>query len=152
MQKLSSCEAKSGERNLTQVRGSWSGKPRSSLVEGDEQLNRPTVKQLWNYAMHVLRIFFGFNNNRTAFCLGRDSLHLLLLESSMGKLMRKSPLEVACIMGSTCGTVGRAVAFNSRDPQFESRHQQILFTISCIIRGIERPKLKSMSNNQSKIT
>ena len=43
----------------------------------------PTVKQLWNYAMHVLHKFFGFNINTTAFCLGQSSLHLLLLMSSM---------------------------------------------------------------------
>ena len=30
----------------------------------------PTVKQLWNYAMHVL-------HNTAAFCLGRSSLHIL---------------------------------------------------------------------------
>ena len=27
-------------------------------------------------------------------------------------------------MGSCCGAVGRAVASNTRDPQFESRHRQ----------------------------
>ena len=43
----------------------------------------PTVKQLRNYAMHVLHNFLGFNTNTTAFCLGRSSLHLLLLKSSM---------------------------------------------------------------------
>ena len=43
----------------------------------------PRVKQLWIYAMHVLHNFFGFNTNTTAFCLGRSSLHLLLLKSSM---------------------------------------------------------------------
>ena len=43
----------------------------------------PTVKQLWNYALHLLHNFFGFNPNTTAFCLGQSSLHLLLLKSSM---------------------------------------------------------------------
>ena len=33
--------------------------PWSSLVEGDEQLDRPTVQQLLNYAMHVLHNFLG---------------------------------------------------------------------------------------------
>ena len=42
----------------------------------------PTVKQLWNYAMHLLHNF-GFNTNTTGFCLGLSSLHLLLLKSSM---------------------------------------------------------------------
>ena len=43
----------------------------------------PTVKELWNFAMHVLHKFFGFNINATAFCLGQSSLHLLKLKSSM---------------------------------------------------------------------
>ena len=47
----------------------------------------PTVKQLWNYAMQVLHKFFRFNINTTAFCLGRSSLHLLLLKSSMTRLV-----------------------------------------------------------------
>ena len=42
----------------------------------------PAVKQLWNYAMHVMQKI-GFNINPTAFCLGRSSLHHLLLKSSM---------------------------------------------------------------------
>ena len=33
----------------------------------------PTVKQLWNFAMHVLHNFFGFSINTTTFCLGRSS-------------------------------------------------------------------------------
>ena len=47
----------------------------------------PTVKQLWNYAMHVLYKFFGFNINTTAFCLCWSSLHLLLLKSSAGWIL-----------------------------------------------------------------
>ena len=33
---------------------------------------------------------------------------------------------------SVCGAVGRAVASDTRDTQFESSHQQILFTINYI--------------------
>ena len=33
-------------------------------------------------------------------------------------------------LGSGCGSVGRAVASDTRDPRFESSHQQILFTIN----------------------
>ena len=51
----------------------------------------PTVKQLWNYAMHVLHNFFVFNTNTTAFCLGRSSLHLLLLKSSMPIAISRLP-------------------------------------------------------------
>ena len=58
----------SSKRNLTTEMSNWIG---------------PTVKQLWNYAMHVLHNFFRFNINTAAFCLGRSSLHLLLLKSSM---------------------------------------------------------------------
>ena len=47
----------------------------------------PTVKQLWNDAMHVFNNFFGFNINTTAFCLGRSSLHLLILKSSMTQIL-----------------------------------------------------------------
>ena len=57
--------------------------PWSSLVEGDEQLDRPNSQTILNYAMHVLHKIFGFNINTTAFCLGRSSIHLLLLKSSM---------------------------------------------------------------------
>ena len=39
-----------------------------------------------DYAMYVLHKFFRFNINTTAFCLGRSSLHFLLLKSSMGIL------------------------------------------------------------------
>ena len=48
----------------------------------------PIVKQLWNYAMHVLHSFFEFNINTTAFCWGRSSLHLLLLKSSMVQMSK----------------------------------------------------------------
>ena len=34
---------------------------------------------------------------------------------------------------SGCGSVGRAVASDTRDPQFQSRHQQNLST-NCIIK------------------
>ena len=49
-----------------------------------------TVKQLWNYAMHVLHNFLGLDTNTIAFCLGQYSLHLLLLKSSMIKEMPQS--------------------------------------------------------------
>ena len=39
--------------------------------------------------------------------------------------------------GSGCGSIGRAVASNTRGPRFESRHRQIfvehLFTVNCIV-------------------
>ena len=38
--------------------------------------------------------------------------------------------KLAFFFGSGCGSVGRAVRFNTRDPQFESSHRQILFSIN----------------------
>ena len=52
--------------------------PWSSLVEGDEQLDRPnslTTKELCICCL----IFWGFKITTRAFCLGRYSLHLLLV-------------------------------------------------------------------------
>ena len=43
----------------------------------------PTVKHVWNDAMHVLHNFGEFDINTTAFCLGQYSHHLPLLKSSM---------------------------------------------------------------------
>ena len=40
------------------------------------------------YAMHALHNFLGFNINKTALCLGRSNLHLLLLKSSMDQGFR----------------------------------------------------------------
>ena len=50
----------------------------------------PTVKQLWKYTMHCYFFLGGGNLNTTAFCLGRCSLHLLLLKSSMPILTAKN--------------------------------------------------------------
>ena len=58
--------------------------PRSSLGEGDEQLDRRSRQTSMEFAMHVLRKFFRFNINTTAFCLG---LHLLPLKSSMKEIL-----------------------------------------------------------------
>ena len=43
-------------------------------------------------------------------------------------------------MGSGCGSVGRAVSSNARDPWFESISEQILFDIKCIEWVIKRRK------------
>ena len=43
-------------------------------------------------------------------------------------------------MGSGCGSVGRAVASDSRGPRFESSHRQkfiyieLLFTVNCVLK------------------
>ena len=42
------------------------------------------------------------------------------------------------ILGSGCGTVGRAVASDTRDPEFESSHLQFLCSLKCI----EQMKIK----------
>ena len=60
-----------------------SAQPWSSLVEGDEQLDRhnsQTTKELFHARVAY---FFGLNTNRTAYCLGQYSLYILLLKRSM---------------------------------------------------------------------
>ena len=53
-----------------------------------------------------------------------------LIKPSTNK--RKLQSQAFRISGSGCGSIGRAVASNTRDPQFESSQRQILFIISCI--------------------
>ena len=45
--------------------------------------NGPTVKHVWNNAVHGQHTFLGFHINTTAYCLGQYILLLLLLKSSM---------------------------------------------------------------------
>ena len=52
-----------------------------------------------------------------------------------------TPHKLFSIWGSGCGSVGRAVASNSIDPQFASSHRQILFTIDCFKNFIEKTKI-----------
>ena len=61
--------------------------------------------------MHVLHKFFGFNINTTAFCLGRSSLHLLLV--SGGVLPNASPCYTRFKGWSA---VVNVVIVNSNDP------------------------------------
>ena len=54
-------------------------------------------------------------------------------------------------MGSGCAVVGRAVACNTQDPQFESSHWQIYLLSAALNvvnkeeRGRERSNLKSLT-------
>ena len=76
----------------------------------------PTVKQVWNYAMHVLHIFLGFNINTTASSLGQYSLHLLLLKSTMPKLARDDkirPLPSTIIYGHQCSLLHHRESLSS---------------------------------------
>ena len=62
--------------------------PWSSVVEGDEQLDRPnsqTTTMEFCHALLHMGFFLGggVNINTIAFCLGWCSLHLLLLKSSL---------------------------------------------------------------------
>ena len=52
------------------------------ILPGDEQLDRPNGQTSMEICQVVVA-YLGFNINTTAFCLGRYSLHLLLLKSSM---------------------------------------------------------------------
>ena len=55
-------------------------------------------------------------------------------------------------MGSSCGAVSIAVASDSRDPQFESSHGQVLFTINCEKNCIEKDDNKVFPLQQQKST
>ena len=49
-------------------------------------------------------------------------------------------------MGSGCGSVGRAVAFDTRGPRFESSHRQKfiniehLYTVNCVLKRRNKEK------------
>ena len=60
------------------------GQTWSSLEEGNELLDRPNMYEI---AMHVLHNFWEFVKNTLIYNLGRYSLHLLLLKSSMGQII-----------------------------------------------------------------
>jgi len=47
------------------------------------------------------------------------------------------------LYGRGCSTVGRAVASNTCDLQFESHHRQFLFTLSCMgkLKIKKRPRI-----------
>ena len=45
-------------------------------------------------------------------------------------------------MGSGCGSVGRAVAFDTRGPRFDSSHRQNFIEHLFIINCIEKTKIK----------
>ena len=53
------------------------------------------------------------------------------------------------IVGSGCGSIGRAVASNTRDPRFEFSHQQTfiehLFTVNCV----EKTKIKKKRSDMA---
>ena len=50
--------------------------------------------------------------------------------------MLKTKTNSLIILGSGCGAVGRAVAYDTRGPGFESSHRQLLFehlfTVNCL--------------------
>ena len=52
------------------------------------------------------------------------------------KLTSYSAEVTSVIKGSGCGAVGRAVAYDTRGPGFESSHRQLLFehlfTVNCL--------------------
>ena len=52
-------------------------------------------------------------------------------------------------LGSSCGSVGRAVVSNTRDPQFESSHRQYYF-LSTELKGRnkKRPGMAQFLNKQ----
>ena len=58
----------------------------------------PTVKHVWNDAMHVLSNILGFVINTTAYHLGRYSLHLLQLKSSVRRLIGVNSLTTKTVL------------------------------------------------------
>ena len=71
-----------------------------SLIEGDEQLDWHNSQTTMELCHAFVALFFVFNMNTTAFCLGWCSLHLLLLKSSMLSLSSHSSLFVSFILFS----------------------------------------------------
>ena len=49
---------------------------------------------------------------------------------------------VETFLGSGCGAVGSAVAFNIRDPRFESQQRQIIYLLICQLHDLEKTKIK----------
>ena len=43
-------------------------------------------------------------------------------------------------LGTSCGSVGRAVALNTRGPRFESSRQQIFIQNMCLLLTVEKTK------------
>ena len=80
-------------KSINNTSSNTSVRPWSFLVEGDEQLDRPNSQTTWNYAMHQLHNFLGFNTNTTALILGRSSLHLLLKSSMVRHI--GPPIKIA---------------------------------------------------------
>ena len=71
-------------------------RPQSCFPFRSKELNNwidPTVKHVWNVAMHVLHIFWSVINT-TAYHSGRSNLHLLLLKSSMPSSLLCSDLVI----------------------------------------------------------
>ena len=69
--------------------------------------NGPTVKHVWNNAVHGQHTFLGFHINTTVYHLGQYILHLLLLKSSMlqvDSLGRRWLIRLKCMAaGRTSG-------------------------------------------------
>ena len=55
-------------------------------------------------------------------------------------------------LGSDCGSVGRAVSFDTRDLQFESSDRQILFTINSIKIYSKKKKGRELPINRKNIS
>ena len=53
---------------------------------------------------------------------------------------RKSNIRLATALGSGCGSVGRAVASDTRGPRFESSHWQNLLNIYLLSTVLKRRK------------
>ena len=69
----------------------------SYLVEGDGQLDRPNSQTRMEWCHAWAAYFWSVSYKNTACYLGQFSFYLLLLKSSMPRLIIKSKLIVTCI-------------------------------------------------------
>ena len=64
--------------------------------------------------------------------LYKDSLRIVT--EQIGRATPKHGFKIERQLGSGCGTVGRAVASDTRDPRLESSHRQILNLRKSVLR------------------
>ena len=91
---------------------------------------RKMVKMCASTAYHEVSVTRWRNKKQPNFCqkLPHKQTHQLCLNSNILKYFK--------MVGSGCGAVGRAVAYDIRGPRFESSHRQLLFehlfTVNCL--------------------
>ena len=122
---------------------SW---PRNQFtLEWNKQDHRQTCYEVDHSLTHYSSLVYSIScNNKSQpimtknWCCKRDNMSSLFLSRwlSSHPSYSRMPTKKTCLLGSGCGSFGRAVASNTRDPRFESRHWQTfivhLFTVNCV--------------------